>query len=138
MILDANVFLEVQLDQAYSDECESLLRSIHRGEREATITDFHVDAIAYLIGEIRDDPNEISIFLASLVGYDALAVRNLTLVDKLKACRIMREEGLDLDDSLAVYAAQSSDSKRLVTMDSDFDGVGGVEVVHPADLSADS
>lgn len=137
MILDANVFLEVQLDQTYGDECESLLESIHRGEREATITDFHVDAIAYLIGEIEDDPDSISTFLASLLGYDGLAVRNLTLVDKLEACRIMREEEIDLDDSLAVYAARSLDSKRLVTLDSDFDEVEDIEAVHPADLSAD-
>lgn len=136
MILDANIFLEVLLDQGYSDECEAILRSVQRGEREATVTDFHVDAIAYLIGEIKDDPESLSTFLASLMGYDGLVIKNLTLVDKLKACRIMREEGLDLDDSLAVYAARSLDSKQLITMDSDFDGIDDIDVVHPADFSA--
>lgn len=138
MLLDANVFLEVQLDQTYSDECQSLLRSVHRGDREAAITDYHVDAIAYLIGEIEDDPEDISTFLGSLIGYDGLVVRNLTIVDKLRTCRIMRKEGLDFDDSLAVYAARSLDSKQLVTLDSDFAAVDDVEVVHPADLSNSS
>lgn len=133
MLIDANVFLEVLLDQSESDACEAFLRTVQRGEREAVVTAYHVDAVAYVIGEATGT-NEIATFLGSLFVYDGLSVLNQPLVDKLRACRVMDEEGVDFDDALAVRAARTEADSRIVTLDSDFADVADLETFHPADL----
>lgn len=47
--LDANIFLELALDQQRADQCDVFLRKIQRGLIKAVITDFHVDTIILIL-----------------------------------------------------------------------------------------
>lgn len=134
MILDANVFLETLLDQRYRDDCRALLDRVSRGEVDATVTGYHVDAVAYVVEDATGDDSQVSAFLESLLGYDGLSVLNQPLTEKIRACRVMRDVGLDFDDALAVRAARSVASDRVVTLDADFERVENLERLHPADV----
>lgn len=134
MIVDANVFLEVLLGQQYRAECRALLEALERGERDGTVTAYHVDVVAYIVEQTATADTDIPSFLASLMLYDGLSVRNQSLPEKLQACRVMDETGLDFDDSLAVQAATSVEANRIVTLDAGFDSVDTLESVHPAEL----
>lgn len=134
MILDANVFLEVLLDQRYRDECRDVLDRVGGGTLEASVTGYHVDAVAYIVEDATGDTAQVSAFLDSLLGYDGLSVLNQPLTEKIRACRIMEEEGLDFDDALAVRAAWSTASDRIVTLDTDFGPVEDVERLHPGEV----
>lgn len=134
MIVDANIFLEVMLRQQYYDDCKVLLDELRNGDREGVVTAYHADAVAYILGETSESTSSISSFLASLMMYDGLAVHNQSVAEKLLACRTMEATGLDFDDSLAVQAAESTDSDRIVTLDDDFDSIETVQSVHPSSL----
>lgn len=134
MIVDANVFLEMLLRQRDHRACKSFLDGVRRGERTVHVTAYHVDAVACIIGETTEGGSDIMSFLGSLMVYDGLSLLDQPIVEKIRACRITGDEGLDLDDSLSVRAARSTESDAIVTLDGDFDSVSGVETMHPADV----
>ena len=43
LLIDANIFLELMLDQARADECEEFLAAVEEGAQEGIITDLILD-----------------------------------------------------------------------------------------------
>ncbi|MCU4740412.1 PIN domain-containing protein [Halobacteria archaeon AArc-m2/3/4] len=131
MLIDANVFLEVQLDQGRADEAQRFLERVADGEVGATVTHFHVDAIAYIL-EQRGNDGAVETFLLSLLGYDGLSVVTQSVAEKAMACRLFdRYDSLDFDDALAVQAALALEEPTVVSYDTDFDTVSIVERTMP-------
>ena len=54
--LDANVFLELALDQQRADQCSLFLRKIQKGLIKAVVTDFHVDTIMLMMEKYGKSP----------------------------------------------------------------------------------
>lgn len=130
MLVDANIFLELQLNQGHADACQRFLERVSDGEETASITHFHVDAIAYIL-EQRASHEAVETFLLSLLGYDGLTVITQSVAEKGMACRLLERYGLDFDDALAVQAALSLDESRIISYDTDFDPVPMVERTTP-------
>ncbi len=72
-MVDANIFLELELSQSRSAECKGFLRSVASGRMKAATTDFILDSVAVVM-EDRDSPAaDIERFFASLTLYKGLS-----------------------------------------------------------------
>lgn len=132
--MDANVFLELELEQQKADACEEVLRRFQRGELEGVITDFAIDTIVAVMENYRKEWGEVRTFLSSLLGYRGLHIRFSRLLDKIKATNHMKRHGLDFDDALALQAMKASGINSVVSYDEDFDLIPDIERVSPEDL----
>ena len=119
-LIDADIFLEAQLDQKKSQICRDFLAKVRDGEIEGVLTMFHADTIAVMM-EKKGFQNKISGFMLSLYMYEGLDVFTLELSGKAEA--MMSNQGLSFDDSIAVHAMEELKIEKIVSYDDDFDGV---------------
>ncbi|MCS4541129.1 MAG: type II toxin-antitoxin system VapC family toxin [Euryarchaeota archaeon] len=133
-LVDANIFLELQLDQKFADDCEQILRKFRDGELVGITTDFLIDSIVIVMEDNKKSPDEIKLFLTSLIGYKGLAVYSLTLSDKILATEHMKQYKLDFDDSITYQAMKSNEIKEIISYDSDFDGLLNIKRTIPSEL----
>ncbi|MEK6961575.1 MAG: type II toxin-antitoxin system VapC family toxin [Nanoarchaeota archaeon] len=129
--IDANVFLELLLDQARADECDSLLKTVFTGKTQAVVSDFTIDGIIIAMARNRIDCRKIRLFLLGIQTYKGLKVYHHSLNDKIKATILMEKTGLDLEDSLTLQCAVSSGCKGIVSLDSDFAKVKEIKKIDP-------
>lgn len=133
-LIDANIFLEVELGQRKADYCERVLRRFHRGELEGIVVDFAVDTIVITMENYGKKWNEIKTFLSSLFGYKGLLVHSSTLFDRIVATNYMKNFGLDFDDALALQAMKENGIGNVISYDKDFDTVSDVKRIFPESL----
>lgn len=132
--LDANVFLELALDQQRADQCDLFLRKIQRGLIKAVVTDFHVDTIMLIMEKYGKSPNDLRLFISSLMGFEGLRIYFLSLMDRLTAIRRMEEFKLDYDDALAYQVMTKLNIKSVVSYDRHFDSMRHITRQEPAQL----
>lgn len=119
-LIDANIFLEAQLDQGKSEVCREFLTGLRDGDIEGVITMFHADTVAIMM-ENKGVQGKISGFMLSLYMYEGLEVFTLELSGKAEA--MMTDNGLSFDDSIAVQTMEELEIEKIVSYDDDFDGV---------------
>lgn len=68
-LIDANVFLELELGQSRAAECKAFLTKVSKGRIKATVTDFTVDSVALVMESRGSPPADIRKFLESLMLY---------------------------------------------------------------------
>lgn len=117
-LIDANIFLEAQLEQGKSEVCREFLGKVRDGNVEAVLTMFHADTIAIMM-ENKGFGDKISGFLLSLYMYEGLDVLNMELSSKAEAA--MSDNSLGFDDSIAFQALNEVEAEKIVTYDDDFD-----------------
>jgi predicted nucleic acid-binding protein len=131
LLVDANIFLELELGQSKSAECKSLLSKVASGRLKAATTSFILDSVAVVM-EDRDSPAaDIRRFFASLVLYKGLLVHDIDLKGRILATEEMDSGGLSFDDSTSVIAMRRLGIKKIVSFDRDFDKVQGIERIEP-------
>jgi len=133
-IIDASIFLEVELKQERNEECKQFLSKVTRGEIKAIISDFAIDSIILIIERHRGNWKEIKKFLESLSLFSGLSIYKVTLIDKIKATEHMKNLGLDFDDSVVLQSAFSNNIKEIVSFDKDFDGIKEIRRLEPGDV----
>lgn len=133
-LIDANIFLELQLDQERADECENLLLAVQRGKINALLTDLVLDSILIVMEDKGKHPSDLETFLMSLSSLKGLRIYVLTLLDRLEATRIMRECHLEFEDSTLVRTARKLRVDRVISFDRHFDKAEGISRVEPADI----
>jgi len=133
-LVDANIFLEVELGQRKADACGKVLRRFHRGELEGVVLDFAVDTIVVTMENYGKNWSEIRTFLSSLLGYKGLLIHFSTLLDRIIATNYMKNFGLDFDDALALGAMKENGIGNIISYDKDFDTVSGVKRILPENL----
>jgi predicted nucleic acid-binding protein len=119
-LIDANIFLEAQLEQGKSEVCRDFLSEVRDGNIEGVLTMFHADTVAVMM-ENKGFQDKISGFMLSLYMYEGLDVFTLELSGKAEA--MMSDNGLSFDDSVAVQTMEELDIEKIVSYDDDFDGV---------------
>jgi len=129
--LDANIFLELLLEQQNADHCERFLTRIKDGKDEALITDFLVDAIVLVLERHGKGSAELATFISSLLAYKSLRIYFLSLADRLFATRHMKEFELDFDDATTYQAMKRMNINTLVSFDTDFDSIDGIKRIEP-------
>jgi len=102
MLLDSNVFLEVELAEQHAEACKHLLSKVRDGVIKSAITDFHVDSIVVVMENYGKDWRDIALFLASLLRYKGLTVYSMSLGSRIRATSLMKNYGLDFDNAFAV------------------------------------
>jgi predicted nucleic acid-binding protein len=132
--LDANIFLELQLDQQRADPCDLFLRKIQRGQIKAVTTDFHMDTIILIMEKYGKSPADLRLFISCLIGFEGLRIYFLSLTDRLKAIRRMEEFKLDYDDALAYQVMAKLNIHNVVSYDKHFDHISNVTRQEPTQL----
>jgi len=133
-LVDANIFLEVELGQRKADPSEKVLRKFQRGELEGMVLDFAVDTIVITMENYGKKWSEIKTFLSSLLGYKGLLIHFSTLLDRIMATNYMKNFGLDFDDAVALRAMKENGIRNIISYDKDFDAVSEVKRILPESL----
>ncbi|MBO3802685.1 MAG: type II toxin-antitoxin system VapC family toxin [Candidatus Brockarchaeota archaeon] len=135
MLLDSNVFLEVELAEKHADACKSLLGKVRDGIIKSAITDFHVDSVVVVMENYGKDWSELALFLASLLRYRGLMIHPMGLGGRIRAASLMKDYGLDFDDALAVQALRELSADTIVSYDDDFDSIDWIKRRVPEELA---
>src|SRR5215469_16125837 len=94
LLVDANIFLELELGQSKSSECKDFLASIASGKLKAATTDFILDSVAVVMEDRFSPAADIKKFFASLTLYKGLLVHSLGLKGRILATEEMDGSGL--------------------------------------------
>ena len=133
-VIDANIFLELQLDQKKADDCQVFLEAVQKGRIECFVTDLVLDSILIILEDRGRAPSELQGFLASVASFRGLRLYFLTLLDRLEATKIMSASRLDFEDSTLVRAARRLRVEGIVSFDRDFDRVKDLKRLEPSEL----
>jgi predicted nucleic acid-binding protein len=134
MLLDSNIFLELELGEEHAGACRQLLERIRDGKMKGYITDFHVDSIVLVMESYGKGWKDLLTFLVSLLKYKGLRICRLDHGDRMAAVQFMRDFGLGFDDALAVQALRKLSLETIVSYDHHFDAVGWVKRATPEEL----
>jgi len=131
LLLDANIFLELMLDQEKANECEELLAAVEDGSQEAAITELILDSIIIIMENKGKDASELAAFLSSIAAYKGLKLYWLSLLDRLRATVHMSRLGLDFEDSTTLEASKRINAEAIVSFDKHFDQLQGIKRMEP-------
>ncbi|MHA1972286.1 MAG: type II toxin-antitoxin system VapC family toxin [Candidatus Hodarchaeales archaeon] len=136
MLLDTNIFLEVQLRQEKSNKAEEILKAVSENRIQAFITDYSIDSIAIIMEKYNKSSYEIKQFLLSLLAYKGLKFYQLSIYDKIEATDYMESLNLDFDDSCMYQAMKVLNENIIASFDNDFDKIPGIQrITSTNDLS---
>jgi predicted nucleic acid-binding protein len=121
-LIDTNIFLEVMLAQARSEECEVLLNKIKNEEIKAAITDYSIYSIMIILSNYNLI-NGLKTFLLSLSSYKGIKIYRSKISDLLKALEFVEKKKLDIDDAIQYSAAKSLNVKGIISFDKHFDNL---------------
>lgn len=130
-LIDANIFLEVELAQEKKEACKRLLRKVREGREEAITTDFIIDSIIVIMENYGKSWSEIRKFLTSLLGYEGLRIYILSIYDRIAATEHMKIHKLDFDDATTHQAMQTSKITEIASYDEHFDKILGIKRIAP-------
>ena len=131
-LIDANVFLELLLNQKRADDCQNLLGAVQKGKVDGFVTNLVLYSILIVMEDKGKMPADLGTFLTSIASFKGLRLYFLTLLDRLEATKIMKENGLDFEDSTLIQAARRLKAKGIVSYDKDFEKVRDVERLEPS------
>jgi len=134
-LTDANIFLELLLDQEKADECEGFLEDVRRGRRETYLADLTLDSVLIVMDNKGLKSSVLRDFLLSLSAYKGLRYYALSILDRLHASRVVGETDLDYEDSVLVHLARKLQVEGIISFDKDLDGVKGIRRFEPSNLS---
>lgn len=133
-LIDANIFLELQLDQKRADDCEVFLESVHRGSVHCFTTDLVLDSVLIILEAKGKAPSDLETFLTSLASFKGLSFYFLTLLDRLESTKIMIDYKLDFEDSTLVRTARRLKVEGIVSFDQDFNRVNDIKRLEPSEI----
>jgi len=131
-LIDANIFLEVLLEQKRYRECEEFLEKVRKGEIEASISRFSLYSIELIMiryGKIE----ELKLFLTLLSTFRGLTVITTSPIDDIHVLEAMKNFNLDFDDALNYYIVKKYGMKGIVSFDKHFDKTD-ISRVEPIDV----
>ncbi len=131
-LVDANIILEVLLEQERYKECEEFLEKVRRGEIEASISRFSLYSIELIMigyGKIE----ELKLFLTLLSTFRGLTVITTSPTDDVHVLEVMKKFNLDFDDAINYYIVKKYKMKGIVSFDEHFDKTD-IKRVEPVDV----
>ena len=134
VLVDANIFLEVELGRARSEECEEFLTKVMKGEIKAFTTDFLLDSIVLVMEGEGARPSSLRKFLESIMFYEGLTIYSLNIIDKIITTALMEDTKLDFDDTSVYFTMKSLGINEIVSFDKDFDKISGIKRIEPIDV----
>jgi len=132
--VDANIFLEVFLQDARWEEARDFLEKLSKGDLEGITTDYIIFSILLQIENKKKSTKEMKDFVAFLGNMKGLKIAHFTLGILMKAMSVMENYGLDFDDALEAAYMLALDISEIVSFDRDFDRVKGIKRVEPREI----
>lgn len=117
LLIDANIILEISLDQEKAEESRQFLNSFQ--EHEFFMTDFSIHSIGVIL-YFRDRKEGFQYFLHDVISKMDVGIAVLSLEDMNGVLEVSEKFGLDFDDSYQYMAAKKY-GLTLVSFDSHFD-----------------
>ena len=127
MLIDTNIFLEVQLNQERATQATMILKAISVNKIKGFITDYIIDSDIIIMEHYDKSPDEIKRFLLSLLGYKGLEFYQLSIYDKIEATEHMKLYNLDFDDACMYQAMNVLKVDQIASFDADFDKIPEIE-----------
>jgi predicted nucleic acid-binding protein len=133
--LDTNIFLRylTRDDEAKAQACFELFQRMKRGKEEATTCEAIITEVVYVLASRAHyhlSPEEIGARLRPI-----LALRGLKLPQKrlyLRALDLYTSYTfLDFEDALSVAHMEHRDIKQILSYDTDFDRISGIQRMEP-------
>ena len=131
MLIDANIFLELFLDQEKKDNCRNFLNKTVKGELNVTVSDFSIDSIILNMGHNKLETSKIKSFLHKLMSSKGIRIYSVNMTDRLNALNHMKKYNFDYEDSIILQSALSTKCKEIVSFDRHFDKVKEIRRIEP-------
>jgi predicted nucleic acid-binding protein len=126
MLIDTNIFLEVQLNQDRTPQATQILQMVQSDTVKGYVTDYTIDSIALLMEHYRKTPDEIQTFLSSLLAYKGLEIYTISIFDRILATKHMQTFKLDYDDACQYQAMKVLKLNTIASFDKDFDRIKAI------------
>lgn|SRR3989338_666733 len=131
--IDANIFLEVELNDKRSEECQELFLNIFKKRMKSATSDFIVYTCLIQL-ENKASLKEMKNFITFLDNMRSIEVHSPAYKTLYETFQVMEKYGLDFDDSLVVSTMTSLGIKKLVSFDRHFDKVKEIKRIEPLDI----
>ncbi|NHI94349.1 MAG: PIN domain-containing protein [Candidatus Lokiarchaeota archaeon] len=132
--IDANILLEVMLDQQNSVECIECLKNLEKGKFYGYINDFLLYSICLTIIYKTDDLDLVKKFLKIIKSFNNLVIYYPSISDLTQAISFMNTYKLDFDDSLVLSCMKSLKIKNIISFDKHFDNISQINRIEPSFL----
>jgi predicted nucleic acid-binding protein len=133
--LDANILLEVMLNQRRADECATFLQKLEKGPPLCYLSDFLLYSMLLTI--LRYESVKIARkFLSIISSYERILIYRPTLLDLETTLAKMPQLNLDFDDALVVTIMQQTGTDTVVSFDHHFDSIAQINRMEPKDARA--
>ncbi len=119
ILLDTNIFLELQLGRERAADCEELLNATSAGKIETTATHFAIHAVEAILR--GSEP--ITTFLRNLENSQGLYIYETSIADEIATAMLSKSLKRDFDDALQYYTAKKLGADAIVSYDKHFDGL---------------
>ena len=152
VFIDANIFLNVALEDAHADTCKDFLKKVHEGKVGGFVSLVVLDEILFKLLQ-SEISSKFKVPLREVVGYakrnpkcmtqlakcweamENILSMNITVLDMPKELKSVisncRKYALLTRDSLHVTVMEQDDIKDIATSNSDFERVDFLKVWKP-------
>ncbi len=131
IFVDANIFLEVMLNQIGASECQDLLKYLETARPCASISIFHVFAMILVIEHRTKDVLKAQTSTDAIYSYQGLTILPPSLLTLKKTFERQLQYKLDFDDAFVVASMEELNIQFLVTFDTHFDKVPSIKILTP-------
>ena len=131
--VDANIFLELQLEDERANECDDFFNRIDKNKIDSVTSDFIIYTCLLQIQNKTRSPEKMSDFMTFLTNLETLEILKPTHVTIEKTIKFMKKYKLDFDDALVVACMVENDVDILVSFDTDFNQVKEIKRIEPKD-----
>ena len=127
IFIDANIFLEILLDDQKAQQCVDFLQLL--GDEGSTMitTDFVVYACFIQVERNIKGSKPIMDAILFFDSFINLKILRPVVDDLNLAAEMMDTYKLDFDDGLVIACMKNNDVKKLVSLDKHFDKVKGIQ-----------
>ena len=132
IFIDANICLEVELKQKLAKECKELLTYLETASPCAWINSFLVFSIVLTIQHKTQNKDKTKKFIKILNSYPGLSIYSPTLSTVHDGISEQEKNDLDFDDGLVIACMNELGIKDIVTFDSHFESIEGVNKISPS------
>lgn|SRR3989338_2710427 len=128
IFVDANIFLEIFLDDSMADSCEKFLKSLNEDDKPFT-SDFLIYSCLIAIERKHKNKGKLLDALRFFSSFSQLRILRPSIEDLYNAASMMDKHNLDFDDSLVLSCMQKFGIRRLASLDRHFDKIKNIEIV---------
>ncbi len=130
MFIDANIFLEIALQDTHKEQCKQFIHESFAGKTALHTSDFVLYSCLLIIFNRLHSAAKMRDFLVFLNTFKIQLIRP-SLESIYTAMKFMEKYKLDFDDALVVSCMTEYEIDKLVTYDQHFDQVEEITVHKP-------